>query len=839
MVMNILKSRHVIVIDDSSSDAEESLRIRSKPQKRRKLNVAATSASIAQGADNPVHVNDVAVEIQSVDSPLIANSINGLADSQPEAPQFAAKSEETIWQQKILDLFPDICRDHLDQLAENLGAEPSRRAIEALAIDLLDAESYPKEKDRLERLELEQQEARNKFEQSRTEIALGATFDLAAEMIRDDFPRVPINFIMRTLTSQRQLYKAYLEIDSAEVEYDASEAKRYVKLKKPRKPKGLTEAAKSMQSDSPHGIALQIELEEARAVRVLNAEKRQILLDQEKAEAENEAEHRRTGDMLECQCCFDDVAINRTAHCNGDTPHFFCFDCARRNAENELGQSKYRLNCMDGSGCDAIFSDDQLPRFLEAPAIETLSRLQQQDELRLAGLEGLVECPFCDYAAILPPVEVDREFRCANSRCNIVSCRLCQRPSHIPMSCAEAAKESHGKARHAVEEAMSMALIRTCPKCKTPYLKQDGCNKMTCPKCKTMQCYVCSKVITDYRHFNDKRMGGNTEGCPLYEDTNVRHAQEVAKAEKLASEKAKAENPDISDEMLKITKPDVEAAEAQARIDAIVNAQRHGALHRPNQMPVGRQGIGRNQNQQHMALNPQQLQGLRQMQEVQRQRLQQQQQLMQQHLVQVHQQRMQHLQQQQRQQPQIHLQQPQGQLQAVVDPANLQVQVNRIPSEHNVRGPLGHPSLPAASQGQVMPRVGWFPPQVDLAQHSREEEQRRQERNAQFQLVHQALADRDRRAFEQSAAATPRVPVPALPDGVSTGQARTGPQLGANDPAAWATTTNMARDAFMGFVGNVQPHRITGERVWFGNPAPSNDADTQHQAGGSNGRVLQ
>jgi TRIAD3 protein (E3 ubiquitin-protein ligase RNF216) len=33
--------------------------------------------------------------------------------------------------------------------------------------------------------------------------------------------------------------------------------------------------------------------------------------------------------------------------------------------------------------------------------------------------------------------------------------------------------------RHAIEDAMSDALIRKCPKCEKPFIKEAGCNKIT------------------------------------------------------------------------------------------------------------------------------------------------------------------------------------------------------------------------------------------------------------------------------------------------------------------------------------------------------------------------
>lgn len=43
----------------------------------------------------------------------------------------------------------------------------------------------------------------------------------------------------------------------------------------------------------------------------------------------------------------------------------------------------------------------------------------------------------------------------------------------------EFAAEAKADKRHAVEDAMSEALIRKCPKCAKPYIKDSGCNKIT------------------------------------------------------------------------------------------------------------------------------------------------------------------------------------------------------------------------------------------------------------------------------------------------------------------------------------------------------------------------
>src|SRR5436190_4078582 len=72
---------------------------------------------------------------------------------------------------------------------------------------------------------------------------------------------------------------------------------------------------------------------------------------------------------------------------------------------------------------------------------------------------------------------------------------------------------------------MTAALIKTCNNCKRPFLKEDGCNKMTCP-CGNLQCYICSANISGYDHF-----GKSLGKCALYDDTAERQRREIAAAQ--------------------------------------------------------------------------------------------------------------------------------------------------------------------------------------------------------------------------------------------------------------------------------------------------------------------
>lgn len=149
----------------------------------------------------------------------------------------------------------------------------------------------------------------------------------------------------------------------------------------------------------------------------------------------------------------------------------------------DIGNSRYELRCMDGSGCRSTFSREQRAKFLDEKTIEKLECLQQQDEIRRANLQNLVACPFCDFVAECLPTEIDREFRCHNPECEEVSCRLCKAKTHVPLSCEEFKRNNGVSERRIIEEARTEALVRTCGKCQCRIIKDDGCNKVTCTAC--------------------------------------------------------------------------------------------------------------------------------------------------------------------------------------------------------------------------------------------------------------------------------------------------------------------------------------------------------------------
>ncbi|KAJ1562100.1 hypothetical protein HK405_015911, partial [Cladochytrium tenue] len=266
----------------------------------------------------------------------------------------------------------------------------------------------------------------------------------------------------------------------------------------------------------------------------------------------------------ECGCCYGDYRLTEMTQC--EDGHLFCLECARKAAENLIGLRKTELPCIDSSGCKFRFPRGEVERFLPAKVLEGYDRLCQEESLRRAGLSDLVQCPFCDYAAIVgTDAETDRLFYCQSATCGTISCRLCRKPNHLPASCEEAAKDSVLDARHEVEEAMTEALLRECNGCRAKFFKTEGCNKMQCPRCNQLMCYVCKKTIGGYDHFNQDQPAAPgvaaapddaPDGrCPLWDDSERRNAVDVGRAAADAVRRLRDARPDVAEAEIAVAPP--------------------------------------------------------------------------------------------------------------------------------------------------------------------------------------------------------------------------------------------------------------------------------------------
>ncbi|KAE8140637.1 hypothetical protein BDV38DRAFT_240056 [Aspergillus pseudotamarii] len=456
---------------------------------------------------------------------------------------------------QILEIFPDISHQYVEELIarhkDTMSADGGNTPFIAFGLflvketiieEILENPSYPKQ----EKLKRKTKEGDEDDDHWTIPRALHDAHDYrkqACDILAQEFLWISIPQIRQLISSKKGLYSAYLTLYQEYI-YPGIQSP-HLRLKRPRPSVELTRTW-------DHDLISELNAAKRRAAKDTAAHRKRK--EEEEADKFNEEEHTRSGNLVECQCCYSDFPSNRVVPCEGATVHFFCFRCIRKTAETQIGMMRYKLECLDMSDCKAKFARDYLKKALGSSLMGKLDDLQQQDEVEQAGLEGLESCPFCDFKGICPPVEEDREFRCCNPSCETVSCRLCKGKSHIPKTCDETRTDRGLPARHVVEEAMSEALIRNCPKCNVKIIKDMGCNKMTCSKCLCVMCYICKKDISreQYDHF-----GKPPTYCDTHDDRKPKRFEaEVEQAQRTAIDKVLRENPDLVEEDLRMDRRD-------------------------------------------------------------------------------------------------------------------------------------------------------------------------------------------------------------------------------------------------------------------------------------------
>ena len=238
----------------------------------------------------------------------------------------------------------------------------------------------------------------------------------------------------------------------------------------------------------------------------------------------------KEGTLMECQCCFSEVAFEELLSCV-EEGHLFCVDCIVRYLEHQIyTQQTAHLTCLHTSSnnCQSTFSYAQLQQQLPPKLLQAYDQLQTTQAIQKAipQLESSIcICPQCNKPTLIPTTQ--QILTC--SHCQHESCRHCKKLPHIPLTCQEVVQDKQStNHRTTVEEAMSQALIRSCPKCSTKFVKENGCNKMTCPKCGIFVCYICQKQIPKhigYSHFCQipHCSHKNCNKCCLYDNEDTQH----------------------------------------------------------------------------------------------------------------------------------------------------------------------------------------------------------------------------------------------------------------------------------------------------------------------------
>nr|XP_031857357.1 uncharacterized protein CI109_007221 [Kwoniella shandongensis]KAA5524429.1 hypothetical protein CI109_007221 [Kwoniella shandongensis] len=368
--------------------------------------------------------------------------------------------------------------------------------------------------------------------------------------LEDDFPQIPVPHIRATFFSLSYLYApAYFLLK----EHSQTNPKPYAELKRPRPVgKGKERAARHVALLSSQSSAGSEEDGGAREFKKERAIRRRQTEQQPNKSLKKKRRRMEQGLSV--------VAVS--IKCSSRTPiNAKKGICSAAGAQTPMLRS---ILCMDMTGCQAAFPEKELGRLLSSKSFGLYHRLKQAKELELAKIDGLETCPVCPFAAIVDDPN-DKLFRCMNEECGQVTCRKCRNKEHIPKTCEEMEADRNLDKRHAVEDAMSEALIRKCPKCAKPFIKDSGCNKIYCTKCGALSCYICRKAIAGYDHFDQTPGGGQAKvvgRCPLWDGSERRLDDEAIlaardEAQGRARAAAEEEGIQLADEDINVALPNV------------------------------------------------------------------------------------------------------------------------------------------------------------------------------------------------------------------------------------------------------------------------------------------
>jgi hypothetical protein len=261
-----------------------------------------------------------------------------------------------------------------------------------------------------------------------------------------------------------------------------------------------------------------------------------LQIEREKKEAEEREvkeykEAEKYGGLIECSCCCCDVPFSRCLQC--PEGHLFCKNCVTRMIETSISEGRTTVKCLSMGGCEMDIPMSELERAIPEKTLRRLFQTEAMNDVVKSGIEHLVTCSSCGFM-----VEFlgDGNMRCPV--CHKETCSKCGGKEHGEKSCEEAKAKDPDKL---IEEKLNDAIIRICPKCNTPFMKEEGCNKMECPRCHTLICYWCRKVISKeigYEHFWGKPGLCPPDKCPLWVANEQLHVIEVAKAKREAIKNA-------------------------------------------------------------------------------------------------------------------------------------------------------------------------------------------------------------------------------------------------------------------------------------------------------------
>lgn len=199
---------------------------------------------------------------------------------------------------------------------------------------------------------------------------------------------------------------------------------------------------------------------------------------------------------FECQCCFDDVpemtGLQMSPGING-CDHVLCPECFKRMISGQIEQ-KEPCTCPL---CPAT-SPSVVPSWLVRRVLgdEMAAQLSTIEQIHLGQADGgqlrLWQCPTPD-CTNRQVVDEDWDPEQVPDGERIVDCPCCKKricvrcnvEEHQGFTCQQFKewRQANDSSEQSYAEMMQQGLIKPCPNCTAPILKNEGCNFMSCPTC--------------------------------------------------------------------------------------------------------------------------------------------------------------------------------------------------------------------------------------------------------------------------------------------------------------------------------------------------------------------
>ncbi|KAG7446782.1 uncharacterized protein BT62DRAFT_86477 [Guyanagaster necrorhizus] len=213
-------------------------------------------------------------------------------------------------------------------------------------------------------------------------------------------------------------------------------------------------------------------------VHSLNAARRAV------KQAEDRQRYGRRVSIDECPICLDEVVAPFTLRC-GDS---VCRSCLKNYLVAAIDNRFFPLTCLgNGATC--------LERIPLSVARELLSA-SEFDSVMHSAFSAHVHahpnefyyCPTPDCPQIYRSATKGTVLQCPS--CLIRICSTCHVEQHDGSECLNLDDTDA-----AFKEWKKNHDVKSCPGCKVPIERAEGCNHVTCTRCQTHMCWVCSKTF--------------------------------------------------------------------------------------------------------------------------------------------------------------------------------------------------------------------------------------------------------------------------------------------------------------------------------------------------------